>query len=499
MTNDRAFMSRRDVDSLFSADAGHVPVALRRMAGAKLLWVNARAMQDDPEFMRCVGDVGRYEERLLDACAFRLLPAGGVYGGLHADRADASGFADRYGGGRIGSNGGSGRAAVVNGYLVKGIGRTALVSALTEEAHSSGGAYLEECVREAVFSEVAAAEFPAGAVPVLAIIDTGDVQVWDTALGPKSERCVLLVWPAVLRPAHFERAAGFVSGYEREGSLDTRRVERMFAMAADLEGVDALVARYRALWPRWARQIAHGFVHRLPHGSDSTSNIALDGRLMDFGGMTAVPSWGAAATMLYPVHEDQQLSVLTFSIRAVGHHFGRYLGHGLGTDAERTATVAEAINAYRAEFLEQTLRLCGVTPEVARDAAASPGAGQLLRAVMRTVSHFQRETLDLIESTPVPRIRWDLARVWDRWPPTHLVRLRGIVDDLVPASRRAQAQVACVALSRDRPLLYGREMRDRLYDEVDARPAPDPASDRRRIADTIEAHVAGSRLATHAA
>ena len=144
------------------------------------------------------------------------------------------GYADRYGGSGIGLNGGSGRAAVVNGYLVKGVGRTPLVSSLTDESHASGGAYLEESIRETIFAEIVRAEFPCSAIPVLAIIDTGLIQIFEESAGPKMERRTLLIRPSFIRPAHFERATAYFSGNPKEGQQDTLRVSQFFTQVVPL-------------------------------------------------------------------------------------------------------------------------------------------------------------------------------------------------------------------------------------------------------------------------
>jgi hypothetical protein len=314
-------LSVNESSAFFSEGNHHVAVSLRRLQDARVVWVNQRAMRDDPGFEACGGTREAYAKHLLKASGYAI--AG------HGECGDSAwGFADRYGGIGIGYNGGSGRAAVINGYHVKGIGRTPLVSALTDEAHASGGAYLEECIREAIFSELVAAEFPGGTVPILAVIDTGEVQLWNTDAGVLPERRCLLVRPAFLRPAHFERAPGYISGYSKEGHRDTRRVRGAFDTARRLWGREALHASYKAFWLTWAEQLAYAFIHRLPHGGDNTSNIALDGKLLDFGAMTAVPSWARISTVVGVLPSGENLAPLIKAIQTHVMFWARYVsGH----------------------------------------------------------------------------------------------------------------------------------------------------------------------------
>src|SRR5206468_820219 len=106
--------------------------------------------------------------------------------------------ADRYGATSGSAHGGSGRVGTNGPFNVKGLGRTPLASTMSDWQHSHGCLWLEEAVREAIYSEVADAEFPHGAVPVVAIIGTGiRHELEDGAVGERA----LLVRPSFLRLA----------------------------------------------------------------------------------------------------------------------------------------------------------------------------------------------------------------------------------------------------------------------------------------------------------
>ena len=473
------------VTHLLGPDMGHVAVPLRRLASARMLWLNHRAMHEDPQFARCGADAQRYARHLVESCAFQITP--------DARAADLVGYADRYGGGHIGFNGGSGRAAMVNGYHVKGIGRTPLVSALTSEGHASGGAYLEECVRETIYAEIVATEFPFSAVPTLAIIDTGLVQDWHTHLEPQSERRTLLVRPAFVRPAHFQRASGFQSGHPKGGALDTRRVQQVFDAAVEALGADGLVRHHEQVWDRWASQLAYGFVHRLPHGSDNTSNLALDGRLADFGAMSAVPSWAATATALQPERFAQRFGALAHGVRSMAYSFGRHFRQEMASEAAMKQRIERSLGLYRRTIVIEMLRVCGATASTAGDVVAASRDSHLWNCAARLIAHFQRELLDFVEATPEPVIPWDLDRLWDHSPPAHLREMRGVMNDLVPVAGRDEARQRSLSLSRSRTLLFKREMRTSIYRTVDTDRSLGAEADARRVAEVIERITSGSR------
>lgn len=280
-----AWRSKLDIAEVISSETGHVKIPMSRLEAARVLWVNPRARSEDPDY-HALGDHARYERHLLEACAFTIADA-------RAGTPDTFGVADCYGGAGIGTNGGSGRAAYINGYHVKGIGRTPLVGLDTDISHASGGAYLEECVRESIFAEIVQLEFPHGSVPTLAIIDTGREAIWETAQGPKRERMCLLVRPMFLRPAHIERAVRYRSGNEFGGAADAARV-RATALAIERQvgGAASMDELLNTCLVRWAQQIAYSYVSRLSHGGVTSSNVAIDGRLVDFGAMTSVPTFG---------------------------------------------------------------------------------------------------------------------------------------------------------------------------------------------------------------
>lgn len=466
-------LNTRESSVLFGADSSHLPVRLNRLPRARMLWLNQRVMRSDPRFAEAGGTAQAYSAHLLACCAYAMVADN------DAESSDDAviGFADRYGGTGIGHNGGSGRAAVVNGYHVKGIGRTPLVSMLADEAHASGGAYLEECVRETIFSELVAAEFPAGSIPTLAIIETGEFQVWDTDDGPKPERRCLMVRPCFVRPAHFERAPGFISANAKEGALDAARVRRFFESTIGLWGRDELVETYRRFWLRWAEQLAYAFVHRLPHGGNTSSNICLDGRLLDFGAMAAMPSWARASIVLGAPPTGAELMLLIQAVQSIAPFLARHLDADVAAPQQITQTVAAVAQRYTEVSMREMLRLAGLTREHARALLEDDGEGTLGNALVRVLSHYQREQFTILDGTPTPRIPWDLDQLWSALPPKHLLELRGLLERHLGLTATAQSLTTDMAArvtarrstqrARNRDSLYREKIKHDAYAALD--------------------------------
>lgn len=279
-------------------------------------------------------------------------------------------------------------------------------------------------MRETILSELVDAEFPHGAVPTLAIIDTGTKQVWEQCHPPKVERRCILVRSCFLRPAHFERAAGFLAHDDRGGYLDRLRVAHMFRTAMELFGRETILSTYRAFWLKWAEQLAYAFIHRLPHCGDNTSNIALDGKLLDFGAMTAVPSWARISAMLSAPPVGENVATLIEAITVHARHLAHHVDPNVGTPARIRATVSQAVQHYQLAVLREMLRVSGLTRRQAESLLASKDRAELVSILGRLLNRFRREQFAIFDGTPEPRIPWDIDRLWSESPPEHLRSLQ---------------------------------------------------------------------------
>lgn len=455
-----AAIGSREAEQFFGATDFNLPMTFVRTHNARVLWVNARVMEDDANFHAVNCDEERYRQRLLDLCAYVTIPDDPLQRSyVHESGETIIGYADRYGGAGIGSNGGSGRAALINGYYIKGVGRTHLIGADTDAAHASGGAYLEESVRETIFSEIIAAEFPNGAIPTIAIIDTGIHQVWEKMPYGDMETRVLIVRPMFLRPAHFERATAFRSIAPFAGATDAKRVSHVFEIATLQYGHATLVSRFTVFWKKWAEQLAHSFIHRLSHSAISTSNICLDGSFVDFGASSALPSWGCATTVAGSPAVGNELKQLLDALRASTYYFARHLEPTLGVDQVYVDLCNQVVECYFNTLSIEFLRVCGI--------ADVKMASVLRPIILKVLQGAQSEQYDILDFTPSLERRIRISALWDETVPEELRELRQSLDDCYPDLDVESTRLACQFIGADRGSLYRQEMRYRLMLEVE--------------------------------
>lgn len=287
---------------------------------------------------------GAVNSELLKACAW-LTPASSRAGGLGETRQLK---AERYGGRGIGHNGGGARCGLSGSLQIKGTGCNSLRGRDVPADYAHGGMSLFECIQESLWSEVFSHALPFGAVRTLGVLGSDEQCWWVTerwgaeALAgrygsPPNLPRGLLVRPAALRPAHFERAALYrpVGNAREELQRDLERTRCCLMLlpqllpapaggmpkGASLEEV--LEAGLVEMATRYAMQSAAAMAKRLVHGNITSSNICLDGRWIDFGSATAIPQWGSACGY-GPFWADQGIYSDIFSELLL--HCRRFLG-----------------------------------------------------------------------------------------------------------------------------------------------------------------------------
>lgn len=256
-----------------------VPFTARRITSS-LIW--------------CAENV-RNTEVLLKACSYIIDPA---------SSASAKVFhAERYGGSGIQRNGGGARCGFDGYHQIKGMGANPLVGEGTDGRHSNGALGAIHAIYEALWGEVLAQILPYGTVRARAVLltDVYTDKVFDRSNG-KSRRALLVREP-VVRPAHFERAPYFRPQQEYADRVihDSRRVRSVIRMLprnlpVPAEGVSEEARRNPRVYcfeglcelarrEAWQMAFCRTRFLRL---TTSPSNIAMDGRLMDFNGLSCL-------------------------------------------------------------------------------------------------------------------------------------------------------------------------------------------------------------------
>jgi uncharacterized protein YdiU (UPF0061 family) len=233
-------------------------------------------------------------------------------------------YADRYGGYGIGFHGGSGRCGIAGQFQIKGIGVTPLVSAHSDELHSHGAVTLEESIREAVFAEVASQELPYGAVPVIAIIGTGTRTRWN-------ERRAIIVRPNFFRASYIERAHMYRPRLDStlEHMKDVIRVREIVNIlttsTGDHKAVGVRIESILQFIRRSAEQLAFVHVARLYYGPFASSNLTINGEILDYGSARSICSWvKVEAVEGAPSFGVDDLIVLEESCEAILFYLEKY-------------------------------------------------------------------------------------------------------------------------------------------------------------------------------
>jgi hypothetical protein len=187
--------------------------------------------------------------------------------------------------------------------------------------------------------------------------------------------------------------------------------------------------------------------------------------LVDFGATSAVPSWAVTATSFYPDPFVSRFDSIGKSLRSASYFFGRHLDAELGSPSFVDRQVSECRGAFQSYVVLETLKLCGVPEARAKDSLSSKaGLAEASKAVMSVISYFQQDMIDFVDSQLWPTLTWDLGRIWQPNPPTHLKRLARLIRELVPAVHHLNAELVCISRTESRPLLYKPELR-RLFNE----------------------------------
>ena len=316
--------------------AALVPFIAHRLCSASVAWINRRWFLERGFNLAEESTLCQVKRWLLDEFAWCV-------------RCGDSGFAsdsrtlwaDRYGSTDGKSpHGGSGRVATLGCFQAKGIGQTPLVGEGAKAGHTHGCLSLAECLREAIWAEIAAAEFPHGAVPAIAVLDTG-LDFSSPDVNDQYEQDVrrgILIRPAVIRPAHAERAPLFkhpVAEFTNRQSDDVMRTREVVQRwASETPMSDKQMGALGRFAQSVAEQIAFGQVHRLFSGGYFSSNVSIQGCLLDFGNMHALPNWARVQVHSKSPGLGDEMRLFPVVLGSLAFYFTKY---GPNRDAEGLA------------------------------------------------------------------------------------------------------------------------------------------------------------------
>jgi hypothetical protein len=286
-------------------------------------------------------------------------------------------LADRYGGAGVGYCGGSARCGIFGGIQIKGAGKNQLHGSKPGSPpvvrHSSGTMYLKDAACEAIWSSICNAALPFGALPSLAIVLTGTrVCAGTYKTAENAGLRALLLRPTALRPAHYLRNLYFQFGAiptkpisedaMRAGSavagLADSFVEELGVNPSGSTQTQIVSTGLQRMAERYAAQLAASLAKRIFHGALCCSNIALDGKFLDFGTTGAVVGYRRIVAGTDQWRQDTAIITTLSSLRA---HVSRYLRCA---DMHRLISRDELIAQFTAALQESVeiefLKLTGV-------------------------------------------------------------------------------------------------------------------------------------------
>lgn len=291
-------------------DESFAPFEAKRLQKAQVVFRN-----DD--LLRDMGITIPGDEEILNELAY-MVPQASDNKDLFVEGKGKIFYADKYGGTRMGSAYGSGRAAITGRFQIKGLGRTPLASPLEPVAkpkgkewlsprivsdyvgdlihtwnHNHGKSSVREAIQEALWGEILNQELPNGANRIAAIISTGTYISWNGIKEP----AFLIVRVNPLRPAHYMlNKAKLIEEpqeeFERVANLTSQNLlENLPKAPSETSKMDQktlLTLRLKEFTKRVGALYGTLYSRSIYQGSTSPSNIEINGQALDLTPMSAI-------------------------------------------------------------------------------------------------------------------------------------------------------------------------------------------------------------------
>lgn len=426
--------------------SSYIPFEVRKIKRPNLLWSNRIS--------------GESEDQLLDKYAY-CAPLDGEPEDTYTSEGKIA-HIERYGGSGIGVNGGGVRCGMFDGMTVKGIGKSQLAGTTAPFWHSYGGASIKEAIREVIWGEVFDSALPFGAVRVEAIIATGtSVPLrYVDAYGNNSCSRALILRKPFIRPAHYMRASFFQpsSKFSSTYLSDSERTQVALSTIFDalrsslnILSINDFYFLLRTAFLRYASQIAIARAKRLIHGSISSSNITLDGRILDFGMTSSVSDFGRIIIARGCPDATQQHHGIINTLVELGYYLNRYNPQLIKSRKNWQRDIREHFMCeYENAFRIQLIKLSGF-PESAIEALSFIEKLNFSNILIEIISEGNCEPFKIL--SPCDKYKPSMPDTMGKY------NLRSI---LIKASELADSSTADEAL---KPLIFDNSLRERFIKE----------------------------------
>jgi hypothetical protein len=374
-------MTLNELDDVF------VPILVERVKGVSVVYKN------DAEAIIST-------RALIDQCAFILTTR------RRDRRAEQQiWLSERYGGEEIVNNGGGVRCGLSIDLQVKGIGANLLLGCNSDDAHSNGHLSLVDAIYEAAWSEILEEVAPFGVQRVVAVLKMGEHAHIDG--GARA----LLVRRPEIRPAHFERAIYFKpirdASWHREA--DVRRVRNSVRYLGEILPRPADIAeqqwrgmtdkeRFSAGLGEFARRLAAQLAYMrsrfMAHGCTS-SNVSMDGRLLDFTSVMSLLAFGAESLpdlkAMWNKASREHLPIMK-SISSICFYANKYWLKDDEFSAQALGyAIREFSREFDAKFARYFLCMAGVPRVLAEKIADVPVAVGWMHELRSTLVEWVRQ------------------------------------------------------------------------------------------------------------
>ena len=232
---------------------------------------------------------------------------------------------------------------------------------------------------------------------------------------------------------------------------------------------------FAGLAQRIARQIAFGTVHRLTHGAYSTSNMALDGALADYGATTALPAWERYTCVKRFPPFGLELEPVLRGLREIAYYIGKYGGEELAQKAQLFEIPPVFLHQYQESIAAECLRTCGIPIEMKEDESVK----RVLLLLRRYFARQQCHGIDIFIHTPSPVTGWLYDKLFESHHDNRdeliaeLYSALGVVYASVYSSDPEQGWLTLRRYLMPREDLFRQELKRRIETEIVAAGLPD--------------------------
>ena len=356
-----------------------------KLKDAKILWYNKDLLEELGFKIVSTGLTEEQKRELLDIFAYSSNEK------LSHELVDTEKtkilYADYYGGNGLNGNYGSGRAASIGQFQIKGMPTPMIRKDSKSNDHNSGTANILDGFREAIWGSILNKIMPHGANQTLLIIETGAMS--QTKYGV-SIPGALVVRKLPLRPANF------LINYNRpDKEAEILRVKKnlkilpfLLPLPQDFSAnndEERISVGFRTLITRTAEQYSFSYAHRIYHGALSTSNLELNGSFLDFGTMTTLDGYQKA--MAYDLKPFGNTTIFEDNLFFIlADEWGKYLPANLARELPSKTEIHDLFQkTFTKTFNLEMVKQIGIPQSILQD-LESQEAVQKLGSILSKIA-----------------------------------------------------------------------------------------------------------------